>query len=109
MCYVKTLKKAHSSTSEEVCSLPKRKHRQKRKESTLTNWQRIFFVARRENVTRRAKKAHSPTGNVGFSSPEDKTSPEEQKKHTHQPATNIIVPVFAAIAKRKDMTMTFYG
>ena len=29
-------------------------------------------------------KAHSPTGNEVFSSPEEKTSPEEKRKHTHQ-------------------------
>ena len=43
-----------------------------------------FFVARRENVARREKKAHSPTSEEFFSLPEEKTSPEEKRKHTHQ-------------------------
>ena len=43
-----------------------------------------FFVARRENVARREKKAHSPTSEEVFSLPEEKTSPEEKRKHTHQ-------------------------
>ena len=43
-----------------------------------------FFVARRENIARREKKAHSPTSEEVFSLSEDKTLSEDKRKHTHQ-------------------------